>query len=261
MTTPSGRIPLGDDDDHDEWMAIFHSLPDREIDDLLAGRPTSSEAAASLAELVEVLRADARRAGAPAMSAALRGQVAGPSVARPPRRRRRALVGSVVGLVLGASAVGAAAAQNALPGPLQDAASSAGSVIGIELPRTEERDSDGDDGPDAPGSEGTAGERGSGSGTSQDDPGPAGHEPPTAPQGPPDTTPAATPADPGTPGDREPATPATPADREPATPTTSTPPTTPVTGGGNGQSTGGNGRQDNGADPRAPQAPGDPEDD
>lgn len=256
MTSSGGRIHPRDDDDDDEWMATFRSLPDHEIDDLLAGRVPSSEAAASLAELVEVLRADARRADAPPMSAALRRQVAGPGpVVRPVPRRRRALVGGVLGVVLGASAVGVAAAQNVLPGPLQDAASSAGGVIGVDLPRADERDADDDDhapetpgaddpgsgnpGADDPGVEASAGEHGPGSGMSQDDPATAGRPDTDTSHRPPDTTPGgAAPADPGPPGDHEPATPTTP---------------TPAVTGGGQDSSGSNSKSDAAVDrPRAP---------
>lgn len=254
MSPPGGRIPPGDGDDHDEWMATFRSLPDAEIDDLLAGRAPSSEAAAGLTELVEVLRADARRADAPPMSADLRRQVAGPTpVARPLRKRRRALVGGVLGVVLGTSAVGVAAAQNVLPGPLQDAASSAGGAIGVDLPRADERDADDDqapaepaagnpgaEAPDAQGSgtvdlgvDGTETGRGSGSGSAQpkDDRGTAGQPDTTTSNGPPDTTRGAAPPDPGVPGNDGPAPPATPAT-----------PTPPVTG--DQDSSDGNGTDD-----------------
>jgi hypothetical protein len=232
VTTPSGRIPPGRGDDDDEWMATFSTLSDHEIDDLLAGRAPDSEATAGLTELVEVLRADARTAGPPPMSASLRRQLAGHGVVTPlPRTRRRALLGGVVGVVLGASAVGAAAAQNVLPDPLQDAAASAADIIGVDLPHADDADAGNDQKPDDPGTQGNGGE-----GTGQDPGGPD--------HGPDSTGDGATPADPGTPGDHEPATPATP------------------NGGGNGNANGnadgdGNGNGTGGATPADPGTPGD----
>jgi hypothetical protein len=251
----SRRIPPVQQDDDDEWMVIFRTLPDMDIEDLLAGRETASPAAAALTDVISTLRSAAHRHGAPAMSEPLRRQIARPRIvpsatrgSAPPRpRRRRLVLGGLVGLAFGAVGVGLAGAQNVLPEPLQDAASSAASVVGIDLPRADDRDgatrgdpSDpqetrGDDEHGTP-PEGTPGQ------------GPDG----STPKGPPDSTPGgAVPADPGTPGDQRPATPAIP-------------PEDPGNGGGqgdgqdNGQGEGqGNGQGNgNGQENRAHQADG-----
>ncbi len=225
MTGTSGRIPRGPQDDHDEWMALFRTLPDREIDDLLAGRPPVTPVAAALVDLVATLRADGARHGAPPMSDALRQQIATPPPRAPePRRRRRAVVAGLAGLAFGTAGLGIAGAQNALPAPVQDATASAADLVGIELPHHD----DGEDQPGAPAED----DRGSGAGerpgngpdgTGNQGKGPSetgnqGNGPdatgnpgkePAGPQGPPESTPGgAVPAEPGGPG--QPATPASP---------------------------------------------------
>lgn len=208
--TPTGHIPTGPDDDGDEWMVLFRSLPDAEVDALLAGQPSGS-AVGGLSELIGTLRADAERHGRPAMSAPLREQITRVAPGPAPVRRRRILVGAFGGLLLGGAAMGVAGAHEVLPAPLQDATASVAGALGIDLPRAAERGDD--DGPGGPVDSGGDDDQGEGGGAGPDDT--TGQDDTTATtdssQGPPATTPGgATPADPGIPGDREPATPATP---------------------------------------------------
>ena len=183
MTDSSGRTPINPDDDGTTWMPNFGSTPDDELDALLSGGVGQSAASAPLQELVAHLRSDAERHGIPAMSLALRQEIAAgrPRVVPAPRRRR-VLAGALAGLLVGGSAIGVAGAQNALPAAVQDAVSTVADLVGIDLPRADEQD-------DVPGGD-------------DDRPGDV--------QGPPTSTPGGnTPADPGTPGDHEPATPST----------------------------------------------------
>lgn len=212
--TQRRRIPPGPVDDDDEWMAVLPSLPDAEIDALFAGQPCASTHG-GLSEFIDALRSAAVHLPAPVMSEALRLQV-NRGVPRPvAARRRRLLAGALGSLLLGGTAIGVAGAQELLPAPVQDAASSAADMLGIDLPRASERHADPD--------RGVGGQDDQGDGTSgTDDPGgakPATSGPPGATEGkpgtsngPPATTPGgAVPADPGTPHDGQPATPATPA--------------------------------------------------
>jgi hypothetical protein len=212
-------------------MALFRALPEDDVEDLLSGGAPTSPSAAALADVVAVLRADATRRGAPPMSAELRAQIATVRPTAAPSRRRRVVAGGVLGIVFGTSVLGVAGAQNALPAVLQDAASSAADVVGIDLPRASERHQGDDDG------------EGEGTSTNGSDPSPQGEgSEGTGANGPKETTPGganpADPADPGTPGDKEPADPADPAD--------------PATGNGNGtdngQGTGAENGQGNGAE-------------
>jgi hypothetical protein len=111
---------------------------------------------------------------------------------------RAAVAAAVAALAL----VGVGAAQNRLPSGVQDVVSSTADLVGIDVPRSDERhaDDDSDDGTsdEVPSTEGTE-VPGSTEQQNQGDPGYEG----TTPGG-------ANPADPGTPGDKEPATPATP---------------------------------------------------
>ena len=212
--TQRRRIPPGPVDDDDEWMAVLPSLPDAEIDALLAGDPSAS-IPGELSEFIDALRRAAVLQLAPVMSEALRLQV-NRGVPRPvAARRRRLLAGALGSLLLGGTAIGVAGAQELLPAPVQDAASSAADFLGFDLPRASERHADPDRGV------GGQDDQGDGAGGT-DDPGgakPATPGPtdstdgtPGTGNGPPATTPGgAVPADPGTPHDGEPATPATPA--------------------------------------------------
>ena len=216
--TQRRRIPPGPVDDDDKWMALLHALPDAEIDALFAGQPSASTPG-ELSELIDALRRAAVLQPAPVMSEALRLQV-NRGVPRPvAARRRRLLAGALGSLLLGGTAIGVAGAQELLPAPVQDAASSAADMLGIDLPRASERHADPDrgaggqddqrdvrdddpSGTDAPG------------GADPANPGPPGatEGKPGTSNGPPATTPGgAVPADPGTPHDGQPATPATPA--------------------------------------------------
>jgi hypothetical protein len=181
-------------------MAHFRSLPDHEVDALLRGEQPEA-ADAPLADLITVLRSDVAQHGAPPMSDALRAQLVAPLAAVPSpltwaRPRRKVLLAGLGGVVLGASALGVAAAQGSLPAAIQDATASVVSVVGVDLPRSDEPADHG------------AGDRrsdGDADGSHPSGPSTGGSE------GPPDTTAGGTvPADPGTPGDHEPAAPATP---------------------------------------------------
>jgi hypothetical protein len=186
--TDDPRIPGSPTDDDGEWMGRARSLSEVDLDALKRGE-ASTPSEVALQAIVTALRADQWRHDAPAMSAALRAQVAAPAVVAPGRlaRRWKLVVAGAAGLLVGGATLGVAGAQGALPDALQDATSRAATVVGIDLPTAAEADDDHrtDDADETPGS--------------------------SDPQGPPTTTKGGTrPADPGTPGDREPATPADP---------------------------------------------------
>lgn len=182
-------------DDRTKWMDTIADLDDAGTDALLRGEASGTELT-PLAHVVRRLRESVAAEALPPMSAALRAQIDAPLVVPLHARRvaRRSLAQAAVAAVAVAVAlVGAGAAQNRLPGGLQDVVSSAVEVVGIDVPRSAERHAADDevdrevegDSTEAPGNDGEPGYEG------------------TTPGG-------ATPADPGTPGDKEPAVPATP---------------------------------------------------
>lgn len=181
--------------DRDQWMTMFGTLDDDSIDALLRGRaPEGNPDLDPVAVVVQRLRESAAQEPVPAMSAALRAQLLQPHVVPlvPAAHARRSLR---AGVLVAAAAVavallGVGAGQNRLPTNVQDAVSSVADVVGIDVPRAEERtESKGRSGADDDhGATGQDGSTGGGAG----------------PGGP------AVPADPGQPGDKEPATPATP---------------------------------------------------
>lgn len=201
---PPAHTHLGMPDDGSEWMTMIEMLDERDVDALLGGTAPAAELA-PVAAVVTQLRERAAAEPAPPMSAALRAQLQSPPVVslQAHRAARYALVRAAVAAAVAVLAlVGVGAAQNRLPSGLQDVVSSTADLVGIDVPRSDERqhDDDADDGTsdEVPSTEGTA-VPGS---TEQQNQGDPGHE---------GTTPGgATPADPGTPGDKEPATPATP---------------------------------------------------
>jgi hypothetical protein len=192
-------------DDGPQWMTMIEMLDEREVDALLGGTAPAEELA-PVAAVATQLRARAAAEPAPPMSAALRAQLAAPPVVslHAHRAARFALVRAAVAAAVAVLAlVGVGAAQNRLPSGVQDVVSSTADLVGIDVPRSDERhatDDESDDGTsdEVPSTEGTE-VPGSTEQQNQGDPGYEG----TTPGG-------ATPADPGTPGDKEPATPATP---------------------------------------------------
>lgn len=186
-------IPAEGSGDRDPWMTMFSTLDDDVVDALLEGH--APDDAAELDELGAVmrrLRASAATEPVPSMSAALRAQILQPNVVPlvPAARARPSLRTGV--LIAAAAAIvaliGVGAEQNRLPSGVQDVVSSVADIVGLDVPRAEERgDATGDD-------DSTDAEDGAVDG-----------------QGRPEVTNGgATPADPGEPGDKEPATPATP---------------------------------------------------
>lgn len=190
-------------DDRTEWMDTIADLDDAGTDALLRGEASGAELT-PLAHVVRRLRESVAAEALPPMSAALRAQIDAPLVVPLHARRvaRRSLAQAAVAAVAVAVAlVGAGAAQNRLPGGLQDVVSSAVEVVGIDVPRSADRhaaddevDDEVDDGVEQEGEGGPSDARGN-----DGEPGYEG----TTPGG-------AVPADPGTPGDKEPAVPATP---------------------------------------------------
>jgi hypothetical protein len=185
-------------------MTRFAELDDAAVDDLLRGdTPAGCEDLAPVAQLATVVRQRAT-ALTPAMGTALRAQIQQrPAV--PPRhvgvpRRRLQVAAAAVSFAI----VGVAAAQNALPAAAQRFVASAADLVGLDVPRPEDRAGNPrtpttDTGSTDP-TEGTEGP----DGTSADGKEPASTGPHTSvPEGgPPEETPGgATPADPGTPGD------------------------------------------------------------
>lgn len=202
---PPAHTHRGMADDGSEWMTMIEMLDEREVDALLGGTAPAAELA-PVAAVVTQLRERAAAEPAPPMSAALRAQLYSPPVVslHAHRAARFALVRAAVAAAVAVLAlVGVGAAQNRLPSGVQDVVSSTADLVGIDVPRSDERhatDDDSDDGTsdEVPSTEGTE-VPGSTEQQNQGDPGYDG----TTPGG-------ATPADPGTPGDKEPATPATP---------------------------------------------------
>jgi hypothetical protein len=216
MTGDDGRMnPLahthrGMSDDGSEWMTMIEMLDERELDALLGGTAPAEELA-PVAAVVTRLRERAAAEPAPPMGATLRAQLYAPPVVslHAHRAARFALVRAAVAAAVAALAlVGVGAAQNRLPSGVQDVVSSTADLVGIDVPRSDERhatDDGSDDGTsdEVPSTEGTEAP-GSTELQEQGDPGYEG----TTPGG-------ANPADPGTPGDKEPATPATPPSSNP----------------------------------------------
>jgi hypothetical protein len=227
-------------DDGQEWMTMIEMLDEHEVDALLGGTAPAEELA-PVAAVVTRLRERAAAEPAPPMSAALRAQLYAPPVVSLHAHRatrfafaRAAVAAAVAALAL----VGVGAAQNRLPSSVQDVVSSTAELVGIDVPRSDERhatDDGSDDGSDdgtseVPSTEGTDGTDGTEvpGGTERQDQGDPGHE---------GTTPGgATPADPGTPGDKQPATPATP-------------PSNPGNAGGNSGGNANNGNNGNNGQP------------
>lgn len=247
MTGEEGRMdPLahthpGMPDDGQEWMTMIEMLDEREVDALLGGTAPAEELA-PVAAVVTALRERAAAEPAPPMSPELRTQLYAPPVVslHAHRAARFALVRAAVAAAVAVLAlVGVGAAQNRLPSGVQDVVSSTADLVGLDVPRSDERhatDDGSDDGTsdEVPSTEGT---EAPGS-TERQDQGDPGHE---------GTTPGgASPADPGTPGDKEPATPATPP---------SNPGNAGGSSGGNGNN-GGNGQSNGTGAGNAPVDPG-----
>jgi hypothetical protein len=212
MARDEGRIPARTADAFDEWMARFAELDDAAVDDLLRGEtPIGHDDLAPIAEIAAAVRQRATARG-PEIGPALRSQIQArphvpPRYAATARRRLRLVTAAAAALMI----VGVAATQNALPAAAQRFVSDAADLVGLDVPRPDERrgqapedtgePSESTDPTDASEPPVTTG--GAPSGTPGDGPSSTG--------GPPEETPGgATPADPGTPGDGEPATPATP---------------------------------------------------
>jgi hypothetical protein len=189
-------------DDDARWMALFDALDDRQVDALLSGAAPDDPDLAPVADVAQALRRTTAGERVPPMSPALRAQLASPPVASIENHRaiRAALLKAVAAAAAAAVAlVGVGAAQNRLPTEIQDVVSSTADLVGIDVPRSEERHGPDGSSSDGAGANGDAvppnGEEGEADGT-------PGHD---------GLTPSGTdPADPGTPGDQERATPATP---------------------------------------------------
>jgi hypothetical protein len=222
----ASRIPGRGPDVRTEWMAPITTLTDSEVDDLLAGTiPGGNDDLAPLAGLATVLRGSALEEQ-PSIGPELRRQLhaaAPPSDLAPVHHLgRRAAVWTGAAAAAALVVLGVGAQGDVLPASVQDVVSSTAERIGIDLPRSADRDQpgrsdeappvergpvEGEDPTDhAPA--GPAAGRGDGAG-SQDRPsgGPADRPAHSTPPAQPATP--ATPAQPGAPG--QPATPATPA--------------------------------------------------
>jgi hypothetical protein len=180
-------IPTGDMGDRDQWMTMFSALDDASVDALLDGRALPDGELHDVAEVVERLRASARREPVPPVSAALRAQLRGANVVPfgPALAARRSMRRGVLAAAAAAAVVlvGVGADQNRLPANVQDVVASAAELVGVDVPTSDERP--------AAGVGSTQSSEGAG-GTDGSTPG------------------GATPADPGERGDHQPATPAVP---------------------------------------------------
>jgi hypothetical protein len=187
-------------DDHDQWMETFEALDDDQVDALLAGRAPVDGILVPVARVVQALRHLAASEPVPPMSASLRAQIASPIVT-PIGIRRAARSAFVKAAAVAAllALVGVGAAQNRLPSGIQDVVSSTADLVGVDVPRSEERHADGE-GLGTGDPQGDADSTPAGDARGND--GSPGHDGVT-PGG-------AVPADPGTPADHEPATPAVP---------------------------------------------------
>jgi hypothetical protein len=217
LAEPPARIPGDDVIDFDQWMTRFAELDEAAVEDLLRGdTPVGCDDLAPVAQLTTAVRQRAT-AVSPTMGPALRAQIQQPRPVVPPRHvgSRRRLQAAVAAVTL--AVVGVAAAQNALPAAAQRFVAAAADLVGLDVPRPDERVPD----PSSPATDASSTdptdptdptgptERPDGRATNGDDP--AGRDTPAGTDRPPEETPGgATPADPGTPGDREPATPAVP---------------------------------------------------
>ena len=205
------RIPDGAADDHDQWMAPVTSLSDHDIDELIAGRtPEGMPDLSPVAQVSAALREWTALENAPAMGSSLRQALADApaSSTRNHMGRIRRRLSGMAAVGVGALALGAATAANALPAPVQAAVSEAGQVVGIDLPHPDDRANDHAEeiGPEAV-------IDASGQPSSSDAPRTPDEGRRTDGSTPPATTSAGTePADPGSPGDQQPATPADPVD-------------------------------------------------
>lgn len=195
------------EDDHDHWMNTFSTRGDDEIDALLAGTSPAGSDLAPVGEVVRALRGLAAGEPAPAMSASLRAQLDSPIVvAMGIRRARRAelVKAAVVAVAAAVALVAVGASQNRLPTAIQNVVSSTADLVGVDVPRSDERGAGREDldSSDPGGVEGNA----------------EGHDGNSTVNGANDGTPGydgvtpggSDPADPGTAGDHEPATPAVP---------------------------------------------------
>jgi hypothetical protein len=214
--------PANDDDS--EWMTMFSTLDDREIEGLLSGQPTANPELAPLVELVATLRRSVGEV-VPTMSASLRAQLRAtpvvPITAGQAGRSALYKAGAVAAAAAVIASLGVGASQNRLPSGLQDVLSSTANILGIDVPAASERGDHGSQDDDA-------GKSGSSQGNDDGVPG-GGND---------NTSGGATPADPGTPGDNAPATPATPPEQSNGTPG-GAPPATPTDTGDPGTDTAG----------------------
>ena len=168
---------------------MFSTLDDHEVDALLAGTPVADGDLAPIADVVRALRGLAEREPVPPMSDALRAQLAAAPVV--PIGINRAMRTSFVkasaaaAVAAAVALMGVGAAQNRLPSSVQDIVSSTADLVGVNVPRADQRHAHSSSVGNGNGNDGIPGYDGQ-------------------------TPGGATPADPGTPGDKTPATPATP---------------------------------------------------
>lgn len=128
------------DDDPDMWEAALDALDDQQMDALLGGSVLVEELA-PVAEVMRRLRQSAIDEPLPPMGATLRALLD-----EPPARRARHAPGPSRHAVVKAAAVAAAvavlaagAAENRLPAGIQDVVSSSANLVGISVPRAEDR--------------------------------------------------------------------------------------------------------------------------
>lgn len=172
---------------------MFDTLDDHEVNALLAGTPVGDGDLAPIAEVVRVLRGLAEHEPVPPMSNALRAQLAAAPVVpigiNQAMRTSFVKASAAAAVAAAVALMGVGAAQNRLPSGVQDIVSSTADLVGVDVPRSDQRHA-----------HSSGSESGDLNGNQNDStPGYDGQTPG-----------GATPADPGTPGDKTPATPATP---------------------------------------------------
>jgi hypothetical protein len=134
-------------------MLAQHLGSEAEVEAVLRGRiPADRDDLAAVAALVERLHQLAASEPAPPMRAELRALVAGQAGAEDRfafldrrQRRRVGALGVAAAAVVVFGATGVAAATNSLPSSLQDTVSNVADVVGVDVPRSEDRGHAGED--------------------------------------------------------------------------------------------------------------------
>lgn len=136
----SGRV----EGDHDVWAAMLDALDEQQMDALLGGSVIVEELA-PIAEVVRRLRQSADSEPVPPMSATLRALLDEPQVGvgRHARGSSRHVFLKAAAAAVAVALLAAGAAENRLPAGIQDVVSSSAELVGISVPRSEDRHAEG----------------------------------------------------------------------------------------------------------------------